>query len=100
MKKKSILFFMLASSCIMAASGQHIYKKECAGCHGKKAEKKALGRSKPIHGMPYKHIVAETHDYAKGTKKSPNIVKNAKKRFLRKYKQDEIEAVARYISNL
>ena len=51
MKKKTILATILVSvltcSNLFATEGAVLYKK-CAGCHGIKGEKKALGKSEVI----------------------------------------------------
>lgn len=55
----------LATS-MLSADGAEAYKK-CAGCHGAKGEKKALGKSKVIAEMTKAEIVDSLKGYKDGT---------------------------------
>lgn len=78
--------------------GAKLYAK-CAGCHGAKGEKKGLGKSAQIGGMDKDKLVEllngyknnKVNLYGMGALMS-NQVKNLSK--------EEIEALAKYISNL
>lgn len=78
--------------------GAKLYAK-CAGCHGAKGEKKGLGKSALIGGMDKDKLVEllngyknnKVNLYGMGALMS-NQVKNLSK--------EEIEALAKYISNL
>ncbi|QOR62848.1 c-type cytochrome [Sulfurovum sp. ST-21] len=100
MKKWIIIIPLVTATLLTAGSGKSIYKKECAACHGSKGEKKALGVSHPLHGMPAKKLIALTHDYASGKKKGHPLAKSVKKRFIKKYNDNEIKSVADYIGKL
>ena len=95
-----ILIPLLSATLLMAGSGKSIYNKECASCHGKKGEKHALGHSHSIHGMPANKVMSLTHDYASGKKKGMPVAKTIKKKFLNKYSQEDVKAVAEYVSKL
>ena len=91
---------LLAFQPISAATGKHIYKKECANCHGKHGEKHALGISRPIHGMKYKKSMAMISAYAGGKQHTSSMVKGVKRHFLKKHTAQEVESVSRYIETL
>jgi len=63
MKKLTLALLLAGATALMAADGAALYKK-CAGCHGPKAEKKALGKSEVIKGWD----VAKTEEALKGYK--------------------------------
>ena len=85
---------------IAGTTADSIYKKECASCHGKKAEKKALGKSGVIKGMSTEKIMKLTHDVASGKQKAMPMAKITHKKFVKKYSDKEIKAVAEYINKL
>ncbi len=60
--KKIVLGTMIAAASLMAASFA-----PCAGCHGAKAEKPALGKSQVIAGWPVEKTEAALHGYKDGT---------------------------------
>jgi len=90
----------LIGSVLYASTGKHLYKKECASCHGKHGEKKALGSSHPIHGMPHHKTIKHMHQYAEGKRKSSSLVKGVKRKFIRKHSKKELESVAHYIETM
>lgn len=68
MKKIAILGLVAAGAIsLMAADGAALYKK-CAGCHGAKAEKKALGKSAIIAGWDKAKVVEALKGYKAGTR--------------------------------
>lgn len=97
---KFIILALLSISILMAGSAKSIYKKECASCHGQKAEKKALGKSGVIRGMSAKKIVALTKAVASGKKDATQVAKITHKKVVRKYSDKELKAVAEYINKL
>ena len=95
-----IMIPLLSASVLMAASGESIYQTKCASCHGKMAEKKALGHSNIIKGMPADKFVTLTKAFATGEKKAMPIAKIVKKQFIDGYSEEEIQAVAEYVNKL
>jgi len=91
---------VLSASMLMAASGESIFQTKCASCHGKMAEKKALGHSNVIKGMPVDQFVTLTKAFATGEKKAMPIAKIVKKQFIDGYSDEEIESVAKYVNQL
>jgi len=65
--KKITLALMLAGAASLAmADGAALYKK-CAGCHGAKGEKHALGKSAVIAGMDVATLEKDMKEYKAGT---------------------------------
>ncbi|UPT76575.1 c-type cytochrome [Sulfurovum sp. XGS-02] len=95
-----IVLPVLSTSMLMAASGESIYQTKCASCHGKMAEKKALGHSNVIKGMPVDQFVKLTKAFATGEKKAIPIAKIVKKQFIDGYSDEEIRSVAEYVNKL
>jgi cytochrome c553 len=77
--------------------GAVVFKK-CAGCHGLHAEKKALGKSHIIKDWNKDKIIAALHGYKNGT--YGGAMKGIMKGQAGKLSNDEISAVAEYISKL
>jgi cytochrome c553 len=95
-----IMLPLLSASVLMAASGESIYQTKCASCHGKMAEKKALGHSNVIKGMPTDQLIMLTKAFATGEKKAMPIAKIIKKQFVDRYSDEEILEVAKYVNQL
>ena len=95
-----IMLPLLSTGMLMAASGESIYQTKCASCHGKMAEKKALGHSNVIKGMPTDKFVTLTKAFATGEEKAMPIAKIVKKQFIDTYSDEEIKAVAEYVNKL
>ena len=95
-----IMLPVLSASMLVAASGESIYQTKCASCHGKNAEKKALGHSNVIKGIPVDKFVTLTKAFATGEKKAMPIAKIVKKQFIDGHSEEEIQAVAEYINKL
>ena len=91
---------VLMTGLLMAGSAESIYNKKCASCHGKKGEKKALGHSNIIKGMPVDKFISLTNAFATGEKKAMPIAKTVKKKFINKYDDKQIKAVAEYVNKL
>ncbi|MEN8726389.1 MAG: cytochrome c [Sulfurovum sp.] len=100
MRLIKIMLPLLSASVLMAASGESIYQKKCASCHGKMGEKKALGHSNVIKGMEIEKFITLTKAFATGEKKAMPIAKTVKKQFLDRYDAEEIQAVAEYVNKL
>ena len=95
-----IMLPVLSASMLMAASGESIYQTKCASCHGKMAEKKALGHSNVIKGMPVDKFITLTQAFATGEEKAMPIAKIVKKQFIDTYSDEEIQSVAEYVNKL
>jgi len=88
---------ILSSSTLMAADGANIYKK-CAGCHGAKAEKHALGKSKIIANMSEDEISKALHGYKDGT--YGGAMKGLMKGQVASLSKDDVSSLATYIASL
>ncbi len=95
--KKIIVALMVAGISLMAADGAALYKK-CAGCHGAKGEKKALGKSKIITGQPAEESIKVLKGYKAGT--YGGQMKGLMKGQIASYSDDDIKAVSEYIAGL
>ena len=95
-----IMIPVLTTGLLMAGSAESIYKSKCASCHGKNGEKKALGHSNVIKGMPVDKFITLTKAFATGEKKAMPIAKTVKKQFVNKYDDKQIKAVAEYVNKL
>ena len=95
-----ILLPVLMVSALYSASGSTLYKQKCKSCHGAKAEKKAMHRSKVIRGMPVASIEKQMHNYASGKRKAMSFVVKAKQDFVKHHSRQELRALATYIHSL
>ena len=77
--------------------GKQIFSK-CIGCHGKSAELAALRKSKIIKGWSTDKVVTALNGYKDGTYGS--TMKGVMKSQVKSLSQDDINAVAKYISGL
>ena len=100
MRLIKIMLPVVATGLLMAGSAESIYQTKCASCHGKHAEKKALGHSNVIQGMDVEKFVTLTKEFATGEKKGMPIAKIVKKQFVDRYSDEEIREVAEYVHNL
>lgn len=100
MRLIKIMLPILSSGLLFAASGEAIYQSKCASCHGKHGEKKALGHSNVIQGMPVDQFIAQTKAFATGEKQAMPIAKIVKKQFIDTYSDAEIKEVAVYVNKL
>jgi cytochrome c553 len=100
MRLIKVMLPLLSATLLLGASGESIYQKQCASCHGKMGEKKALGQSNVIKGMKTDEFVSLVNAFATGEKKAMPIAKIVKKQFVDKYDAEEIQAVAEYVNKL
>jgi len=77
--------------------GAKIFVK-CAGCHGKNGEKKALGKSQVIEGWDETKVANAIHGYKDGS--YGGAMKALMKGQVSNLSDDEVNAVAKYISKL
>ncbi|WP_353663187.1 c-type cytochrome [Hydrogenimonas sp. SS33] len=66
MKKVTLALMLAGAASLVMADGAALFKK-CAGCHGAKGEKKALGKSAVIGGMDVATLEKDLHGYKAGT---------------------------------
>jgi cytochrome c len=66
MKNKIISLLILSASLYGAENGTQLFKK-CAGCHGAKGEKVALGKSKIIKDIKKADFIKALQGYKAGT---------------------------------
>ena len=96
--KNIILISLLMSSFALASNGAKIYK-QCAGCHGKHGEKKAIGRSAIIAKQNPSLTIKQLKAYKAGTLNLHGMGAVMKKNMVGLSNAD-IKAVAKYISTL
>jgi len=96
--KKIALTMIFAGATLMAADGAALYKA-CAGCHGAKGEKAALGKSAKIGGMDAAAIVKNLEGYKAGTLNKHGMG-GVMKGQAAKLSADDMKAVADYINKL
>ena len=98
MKKLVIATLVTAGALsLMAADGKALSAK-CAGCHGADFGKKALGVSKIVKNLSKDEIVKALEGYKAGTFGGP--MKGVMKGQVASYSDDQIKAVADYITSL
>jgi len=100
MRLIKVMLPVVATGLLMAGSAESIYQTKCASCHGKNAEKKALGHSNIIQGMDVDKFITLTKEFATGKKEAMPIAKIVKKQFIDRYSDEEIKEVAEYVHNL
>jgi len=88
---------IISSSTLLAADASAIYKK-CAGCHGAKAEKHALGKSKVIANMSESELTKALNGYKDGT--YGGAMKGLMKGQVASLKKDDVDSLATYIASL
>lgn len=87
---------IIGSSTLFAADGAALYNK-CMGCHGKTAEKVALGKSKIIANMSEDELNIALKGYKDGT--YGGVMKGLMKGQVAKLSEDDIKSLATYISS-
>ena len=96
--KKIALTLLVASISLMAADGSALYSK-CAACHGKNAEKKALGKSEIINAWDAAKIEEALKGYKAGTTNNHGMGALMKGQ-VASYSDADITAVSAYIAGL
>jgi len=100
MQLVKILLPLLVVSSLYSVSGSTLYKQKCKSCHGAKAERKAMGKSKVIKGMSVARIEKDMFAYASGKRKAASYIVKMKKAFVKKYSKKELRALSIYIHKL
>ncbi|WP_457594354.1 c-type cytochrome [Hydrogenimonas sp.] len=75
-----------------------LYKSKCAGCHGAKGEKHALGKSEVLAGQKRELLVQKIRGYKEGT--FGGAMKSIMKSQVASLDDAQIEALAGYIATL
>jgi len=89
---------LFAGSTLLMADGAALFAK-CAGCHGQKGEKPALGKSAVIQGMDEAKLEELIKGYKAGTLNQHGMgtLMNGQ---VKSMSDEDIKAVATYISGL
>ncbi|MCF6200778.1 MAG: c-type cytochrome [Hydrogenimonas sp.] len=98
MKKVTLALMLAGAASLVMADGAALYKK-CAGCHGAKGEKKALGKSAVIGGMDVATLVNDLKEYKAG-KRNVHGMGMMMKSQVQSLSDADIQAVAEYIHGL
>ncbi len=96
--KKIAIAMLFAGSTLLMADGAALFAK-CAGCHGQKGEKAALGKSAVIQGMDAAKLEELIKGYKAGTLNQHGMgaLMNGQ---VKSMSDEDIKAVAEYISGL
>ena len=98
MKKVVLTVLAVGAMSFLAADGAALYKK-CAGCHGAKGEKKALGKSAVIAGQDAAATEAALKGYKAGTLNTHGMG-GLMKGQVASYSDADMKAVSEYIAGL
>ncbi len=98
MKKVTLALMLAGAATLVMADGAAIFKK-CAGCHGAKGEKKALGKSAVIGGMDVATLVNDLKEYKAGKRNAHGMGMMMKSQ-VQSLSDADIQAVAEYIHGL
>ncbi len=98
MKKVTLALMLAGAASLVMADGAALYKK-CAGCHGAKGEKKALGKSAVIGGMDVATLVEDLKQYKAG-KANKHGMGMMMKSQVQSLSDADIQTLAEYIHGL
>ncbi len=98
MKKVTLALMLAGAASLAMADGAALFKK-CAGCHGAKGEKKALGKSAVIGGMDVATLVEDLKGYKAG-KTNKHGMGMMMKSQVASLSDADIQALAEYIHGL
>ena len=93
----SLLLSLFVGMSAFAGDTAALYKSRCAGCHGADGSKSA-GGTQAIQGMSVEDMTAKLDGYADGT--YGGKLKHTMESVAKKLGQEEIHALADYISKL
>jgi cytochrome c553 len=96
--KKIAIAMLFAGSTLLMADGAALFAK-CAGCHGQKGEKPALGKSAIIQGQDAAKTVEQLKGYKAGTLNQHGMgaLMNGQ---VKSMSDADMQAVADYIAGL
>jgi len=97
MKKVVLVLLAVGAMSFLAADGAALYKK-CAGCHGAKGEKKALGKSKVIAGWAAADVEKALNGFKDGS--YGGAMKGLMKGQVSSLDDTKIKELSEYISTL
>ena len=98
MKKVTLALMLAGAASLVMADGAALFKK-CAGCHGAKGEKKALGKSAVIGGMDVATLVEDLKEYKAGKRNAHGMGMMMKSQ-VASLSDADIQALAEYIHGL
>ncbi len=98
MKKVTLALMLAGAASLVMADGAALFKK-CAGCHGAKGEKKALGKSAVIGGMDVATLVEDLKEYKAGKRNAHGMGMMMKSQ-VKSLSDADIQALAEYIHGL
>jgi len=96
--KKIAITMLFAGSTLLMADGAALFAK-CAGCHGQKGEKAALGKSAVIAGQDAAKTAEQLKGYKAGTLNQHNMGALMKGQ-VASMSDADIQAVSEYIAGL
>ncbi len=96
--KKIVIATLFAGSTLLMADGAALFAK-CAGCHGQKGEKAALGKSAIIGGEDAAKTIELLKGYKAGTLNQHGMGALMKGQ-VASMSDEDIKAVAEYIAGL
>jgi cytochrome c553 len=96
--KKIAIAMLFAGSTLLMADGAALFAK-CAGCHGQKGEKAALGKSAVIAGQDAAKTAEQLKGYKAGTLNQHNMGALMKGQ-VASMSDADIQAVSEYIAGL
>ena len=97
--KKVVLLLMMSSLTLMAFDAKSTYK-QCAMCHGKKAEKVAMKTSPKLNTFTQEQLVLSIVGLKDGSSSVSSKYLGVHKKKLKKVEADNVEAFAAYILGL
>ena len=97
--KKTVLLLMLGSLALSAFDGAKVYK-QCAMCHGKKAEKVALKTSPKLNTLTQEQLATSLKALMDGSSTVSSKYLGMHQKKLKKVTADDTGAFAQYILDL
>jgi len=94
---KKIVIASIATLALTTASMAAVNGAACAGCHGKKFEKSAMGKSKVVENMSHADIQTALLGYKNTAGFGHSPMKGAMAGQVKKYSDDELKAFSQTI---
>ena len=96
---KILFLYLLLNSFLFANNGETLYKQKCQNCHGESGQLSALGHSEAIMGWEETKTVMALHGY-RDKDRNTNGMGTYMKIKMRSFSDEDINALAKYISTL
>ena len=99
--KINLAFALILTTSVLLmgeTDGEALYKKKCASCHGKNAQKRALNISLVINTLPKEELTQALIGYKNGS--YGGKMKGIKKGLVNSLSEDDISAISTYIQTL